>query len=87
MLPTIGDASFAIDALHFVQHILRPCFNIGRVGNIFSLPTILRELMSGINRMPDLQGYKKSVKNLKDCHHEGTENTKFYFFVFSVPSW
>ncbi len=23
MLPTLGGASFAIDALHFVQHILR----------------------------------------------------------------
>jgi len=27
------------------------------------------------------------VKNLKNYYHEGTKNTKFYLFVFFVPSW
>ncbi len=40
-------------------------FKLNRLGNIFSLPNILRMLMSGINSMPDLPGYLCSINDVR----------------------
>ena len=63
LLALLAGPTLLVEVTPKLQHKADLTPESRRSGNIFSLPDILRVLMSGINSMPDLRGYVKKIMN------------------------